>query len=129
MSPVESIRLTGWNEYSTRFVDPPTWTWNQVPGVSRYRVRVARPHEPARSFETSEPRFSMEGSWPEWPTGQMDLVVEGFDADGREVCMPSWPKRFYKVPGFDGVHQEPLDWRGAVRKNIAYLLARAGDPD
>ena len=129
MSAVKWIGLTGWNVYSTRFVDPPTWTWNQVPGVASYRVRMARPHEPARSFEATQPWFSMAACWAEWPAGPIDLVVEGYDGAGREVCMPSWPKRFYKVPGFDGVKQEPLDWRGAVRKNIAYLLAPAGDAD
>src|SRR5262252_5983823 len=129
MSTVNWIRLTGWNDYSTRFVDPPTWTWNEIPGVARYRVRMARPHEPARSFDITEPRFSTAACWPEWPAGPIDLVVEGYDAAGREVCMPSWPKRFYKVPGFDGVRQEPLDWRGAVRRNIENLLSPARDAD
>ncbi len=129
MNDVRWIRLTGWNVYASRFVEPPTWTWDPVPGVARYRVRFAWPGRPATSAETAEARFSMAPVWTQLPDGQIDLIVEGFDGSGREACMPSWPKRFYKVPGFDGVRQAPLDWRAAARRNIAYLLEPGRDAD
>ena len=129
MYPVRWVTLNGWNVHATRFVDPPTWTWDPVPGVARYRVRFAPSRRMAIDAEAPDTAFSMAGVWDELPDGQIDLVVEGLDETGRESCMPSWPKRFYKVPGFDGLRQEPLDWREAARRNIAYLLEPARDPD
>jgi len=129
MNTIRWVTLNGWNVFATRFVEPPIWTWSPVEGVATYRARFAWPGHPALSLETPEPKLSMAAAWDEVPFGQVDLVVEGSDAAGREVCMPSWPKRFYKVPGFDGVEQEPLDWRDAARRNIAYLLEPARDED
>src|SRR5215510_4779544 len=108
VNEIRWVRLNGWNEFATRFVEAPVWTWDPVDGVTSYRARFAWPGHPALSLETSEPSLSMAPAWDRVPFGQVDLVVEGFDASGREISMPSWPKRFYKVPGFDGVRQDPL---------------------
>lgn len=129
VNSVKWVRLNGWNVHASRFVDPPTWTWDPVPGIAHYRVRFAPPRTPALSAKTTEPLFSMAPMWKDLPDDQIDLVVEGFDKAGREACMPSWPKRFFKVPGFDGIRQEPLDWSAAACRNIAYLLEPARDAD
>lgn len=94
MYPVRWVTLNGWNVHATRFVDPPTWTWDPVPGVARYRVRFAPSRRMAIDAEAPDTAFSMAGVWDELPDGQIDLVVEGLDETGRESCMPSWPKRF-----------------------------------
>jgi len=126
MEKIVRISLNGWNVWATRFVYAPTWTWDTVPGAAYYEVQLATEYGKAKGYRTDEPRFDMAPVWDQLPHGPIDMLILGFDAEGREICV-SLHKRFYKVPGFDGRRQEPLDWIGAVRRNIAYLLAPARD--
>ncbi|MGH3385090.1 MAG: hypothetical protein ACRDO1_10970, partial [Nocardioidaceae bacterium] len=48
------------------------------------------------------------------------------DEVGREVAVRGY-RRFWRVPGFDGMDQEPADWAGCVDRSVAHLLAPARD--
>jgi hypothetical protein len=56
----------------------------------------------AASFTVTETSFDLEPVWNALPCGTYDLLIQGFDANGEENCK-SWHKRFWKVPGWDGV--------------------------
>jgi hypothetical protein len=127
------LQQTGWNIASTRFIDPPTWTWNTVPGAAGYVVMYAGEQEAkARTLRLSEPRYDMAGDWGTIPVGPVNLIAWAVDAQDRPLGA-AWPlgahggKRFNKSPGFDGVAQAPLDWAASVERAMAYLLAPARD--
>lgn len=58
--------------------------------------------------------------------GPVDMLVSGLNRKGHPVCSPR-VRRIFRVPGFDGRKQKPLDWVTAVRRNLGYLLAPARD--
>jgi hypothetical protein len=123
---MKKITLTGWNVWATRFVEPPTWSWNPAPEAASYVVQLAAEYGSAKTYKLREPRFDTAAVWESLPHGAIDMLVLGLDEAGGEVCT-TLHKRFYKVPGFAGDDQEPLDWVGAVRRNLVYLLAPARD--
>ena len=126
MTPIKTIALTGWNVWATRFVEPPTWTWQAVPDATSYVVQLATEHDVARGFQTSTPCFDMAAIWPNLSFGPLDLLIQAMDESGNEMCTALY-KRFFKVPGFAGDQQAPLSWIDAVHRNMAYLLAPAKD--
>lgn len=126
MKELIKINLNGWNVYATRFLYSPTWTWEEVADRASYEVKVAAGDESAKGYELDEPQFDMASIWDGLPQGPIDMIITGLDSEGKETCMPLH-KRFYKIPGFDGIKQQPLDWSEPVRRNLAYLLAPARD--
>lgn len=120
------IEADGWNRWATRFVDAPTWSWTPVPEATVYVVSVAAEDEPAATYRTTSPALDTTPMWEHWKHGPLDLMVLALDDAGNEVAS-ALSKRVYKVPGYAGDAQAPLDWAAAVRRNIAYLLAPAQD--
>ena len=118
---VTSIALNGWNMWAKRFVSAPTWTWGAIPGATGYIVKLAVGHQIAKDYKVDHPHFCMSDIWNDLPVGPIDMMVLGTGIDGKEVCN-SQTKSFNKVPGYDGRKVEALDWTGAIRKNMAYLL-------
>ncbi|MGB7158810.1 MAG: hypothetical protein WBD40_12130 [Tepidisphaeraceae bacterium] len=121
------LAQTGWNVYSTRFVDPPTFTWKPRDGAAAYVVQFAHENDKAaRTVRLDAPTYDMAADWPAVDVGCIDMIATAVDSEGRELG-PAWRKRFYKSPGFDGVKQAPLDFVASIDRNIAYLLAPARD--
>lgn len=120
------ITLTSWNRHSTRCVDAPLWTWTPIDAAHSYRVQVARPDDLAHGYTVIEPRFDMQPLWASLPCGPVDLLITAHDAQGNDLAV-ACQKRFYKVPGFAGDRQAPLDWDRAAIRNIHHLLAPARD--
>ncbi len=127
------IRFTSWNRYAPRFVNPPCFTWENIDGATRYRVGVAGASQrQATWFEASEPSFNFSRIWPALSFERIDMVTIPLDASGNEMDKPSTNenfayKAFFKSPGWKGGRQLPLDWAGAVRRNMAFLLRPATD--
>ena len=124
--PVLKISLNSWNAYSRRFVDPPVFTWDAVPGTASYEVMIAYGDQMARSHKVDRPCIDLSPDWGQVPFGPVDMLLLGRDSTGREICISQY-KGFHKVHDFDGVRQEPLDWAKALRDNAAYLLSPARD--
>jgi hypothetical protein len=121
------LAQTGWNTYSTRFVDPPTFTWRPLDGAAAYVVSYAHQDDKtARTVRLDAPTYDMTRDWSSVGVGCIDMIAVAVDASGQEVG-PAWRKRFYKSPGFDGVKQEPADYLASIDRNMAYLLAPARD--
>ena len=120
------MKFVGWNAYCTRFVAAPKLEWEPFCEVDRYRVRLADPAEVIVDDVVREPRWDLAAVWDRVPCGNIDLLVQALDGAGGLVA-PSLHRRFYKGPAWDGVAQEPMDWRAAVARNIAYLLEPAQD--
>jgi ribosomal protein S18 acetylase RimI-like enzyme len=120
------IQLTGPTAYAPRFAGPPTLTWEPVDGAATYRVRVADENGIISDGRVIEPRIDLASIWDRLPDGPVDVLLQGYDPSGAEYCIGEH-RRLFKVPGFDGMRQEPLDWLGAVRRNVEYLLAPARD--
>lgn len=123
---MSTITLTSWNRHSTRCVDAPLWTWEAIPAAHSYRVQVARPDDVAYRYATIEPDFDMQPLWASLPCGPVDILITAHDEQGQAVA-GAYAKRFYKVPGFAGDRQEPLDWDQAAIRNIHHLLAPPRD--
>ncbi|MCW3818904.1 hypothetical protein ONA91_31140 [Micromonospora sp. DR5-3] len=122
-----AIAFTGPTAYATRFVYPPTLTWDgKRTGAARYEVLIANGAGVVRREPTDQPRVDLTQMWEQLPYGPLDVMVLGLGPDGTETCLAGH-RRFAKAPGFDGVAQAPLDWADAVRRNMAYLLAPARD--
>jgi hypothetical protein len=127
-----TLQQTGWNIAATRFVDPPTWSWQPLPGAVGYVVMLAGESDStARQIRLKEPRYDMTGDWHSLKDGVVTMIVWAVDAQDRPLCA-AWPnaaggKRFYKSPGFDGIAQKPLDWAGSIERAMAYMLAPARD--
>lgn len=127
---IDYIQLTGWNTYSTRFVEAPRFTWKPIPGAAKYRVGIAGSgQQRAVWFNVTEATFDLAPIWGTLPFGQVDMLVHAYDGkdrrldDGtRYMNPPDAPKRFRKAPGWNGGRQTPLEWEKAMHKNIAFLL-------
>ena len=126
MRTLKQIHLNGWNMYTNRFIDPPLWTWDVVPGVTTYRVMLATGEEPAQTYDVKNPRFDMSTLWDQLDYGPIDMLVVGIDSRDEEACISLY-KNFYKLHDFDGHKQTPLDWQSALRRNAEFLLAPARD--
>jgi hypothetical protein len=125
---ITGVTLTGRNQGATRFVNAPVWEWQPVAGAAQYEFLLASddPRTGARMHRVREPRFDMSTLWEELPYGAFDFLILALDVAGRQVGAQR-SRRFYKVPGWSGEVQEPLDYTAAVRRNLAYLLAPARD--
>jgi rhamnogalacturonyl hydrolase YesR len=122
-----SLEQTGWNVYSRRFVDAPTFTWKPLDGAAAYVVRFAHEDDKAaRTVRLDAPTYDMTRDWPSVGVGCIDMIASAVDGNGQELG-PAWRKRFYKSPGFDGVKQQPVDYLASIERNLAYLLAPARD--
>ena len=124
--PILKISLNSWNAYSRRFIDPPSFTWEAVPGADSYEVMIAHGDQMAQSHKVDRPRIDLAPVWGRVPFGPVDMLVLGRDSAGTEICVSQY-KSFHKVHDFDGARQEPLDWASALRDNAAYLLSPARD--
>ena len=88
MEHTRVISLNGWNTYARRFVDAPTWTWDEVPEAASYVVRLAAEgDETANVHRVSRPSLDMSGIWGRLPYGRIDMLIEGHDTEGRETCV------------------------------------------
>jgi hypothetical protein len=124
---VDTLRQTGWNIWSSRFVDAPTWTWEAMKGAAGYVIEFAEWNEKsATTAHVKDPVFDMTEYWPKVPIGVVDLIAWAVDADGKPICT-AWRKRIVKSGGWDGVKQEPMDWKASIDRSMEYLLAPARD--
>ncbi len=118
---------TGWNLYSTRFVDAPTWTWNPIAGAAAYVVQFAHADDKAaRTIRLAAPACDMTNDWPSIKPGCIDMIAWAVDSKDHALSV-AWRKRFWKSRDFDGQPHEPLDYAASLHKNLTYLLAPARD--
>jgi hypothetical protein len=121
----KNIQLTGWNQYSTRFVFAPSFTWSPVAGAARYEIRWQAGE--ASGTETSpEAAFSFDAAWSKIPLGRVGWSVVAFDKDDKPIGR-SRAMRFFRVPDFDGKDEQALDWKAAASKNLDYILTLPKD--
>ena len=122
-----NLKQTGWNVYSSRYVNYPVWTWEPIQGAAAYIIQLAHADDiKAQSFRINTPEYNMEKYWPDIPTGAIDMIAWAVDSGDKPLCS-AWRKRFYKSPGFDGKGQEPINWKESIDRAMAYLLAPARD--
>jgi hypothetical protein len=119
------IGFVGWNAYSSRFVVAPQIEWECSADVGYYRVRIADRAAVIAEKVVKKPLWDLSDIWEQLPYGRMDLLIEAFDPNGHEML--SLHRQFRKSPGCDVKQQEPLDWREAILRNIAYLVEPAQD--
>lgn len=121
--PANKIVFKGWNAYSTRFVNPPKYDWDPVPNVVKYRIGVASIYQKkAAWYETTGSEFDFSPIWATLPMGRVDLRVCALDKDGKHLTNGQHRKLFFKVPGWNGDEQRPMDWEKVIEQNIRYLL-------
>lgn len=125
LPPDRVIAFEGPSAASPRFVAPPVLRWRDVPAAGRFEVAVADRDRVVWSATTAETRIDLAPAWPLLPMGPVDVLVRGFDRD-REVAARGH-RRFWRVPGFDGVRPEPLDWAAGIHRVVGYLLDDARD--
>ncbi|SDU59105.1 glycoside hydrolase family protein [Jiangella alkaliphila] len=125
IDPARVIRFEGPTAFSPRFVGPPLLRWAWVPLASRFEVAVADRERVVWTGSVDAPAADLSAAWPLLPLGPVDVLIRGFDGD-REVAVRKH-RRFWKVPGFDGVRPAPADWAGAVHRTVGYLLQPARD--
>ena len=102
-------------------------TEERVDGAASYEVELAGEGDAlATGYQVEEPHFDMSGLWDSFPYGRVDMLIEGHDAEGREMCI-SQDKGLFKLHDFDGVEQEPADWPAALGRDAAYLLSPPRD--
>ena len=122
-----TLTFTGWNVYATRFVDPPSFSWNPIEGAAGYVVQFAGARdESARVVRLNSTTFEMKEHWTGLADGCVDLIAWAVDAKDDAICTAG-SRRFWKCPDFDGVKQAPVDWKGSIERVMAYLLAPARD--
>lgn len=127
-----TLKQTGWNIASTRFIDAPTWTWEPFSGAVAYMVMVADENDKtAKTIRLSEPHYDMSKDWPTLDNGPLNMIVWAVNDKNEPLCA-AWPnaatgKRFYKSPPFDGVAQKPMDYQASIEKSMQYMLAPARD--
>ena len=126
LDETRTIRFEGPSAASPRFVAPPVLRWAPVALSRRFTVTVADRDRAVWSATTTEREIDLAPAWPGLAHGPVDVLVQGFNEAGEEVSVRA-RRRFWRVPGFDGVRPEPGDWAGCVRRAVGYLLAPARD--
>ena len=136
------IVFKGWNSFSTQFVNPPSYKWNSVPGAVKYRIGIAGVSQrKAAWYETTKPEFDFTSIWSTIPFGRIDMMIFALDKDEKHLEYTNnchlfaytygWftrdgnnnaPKSFFKVPGWNGGQQKPMDWDKVIEQNVRYLL-------
>jgi hypothetical protein len=127
LDPAMVIRFTGPSSASPRFVRAPVLRWHPVAVATRFAVAVADVDEVVWTATVTAPEVDLAPAWPDLKLGPVDVLVRGFDDDGVEVSVRAH-RRFWRVPGFDGLRPVPADWGTAAREAVAYLLDPARDP-
>jgi|GEM_PF-937083 len=127
-----TLTPTGWNLFSRRFVGPPVWTWEPLPGAAGYVVMFAGENDStAHTVKLQQPRFDMAVEWPKLECGWITLIAWAVNGEGQAISsaspVASTGRQFYKSPGFDGVAQKPQDWQRSLERAMAYILAPARD--
>lgn len=120
------ILFQGPTSAGPRFVSAPVLRWTELPQVSTYRVAVASENAVVWKGDVTEPWVDLHSAWELLEPGLVDVLVRGLDDAGRDVAVRAH-RRFWRVPGWDGVREEPLDWVGTIRASVAHLLAPARD--
>ncbi|HMI03414.1 MAG TPA: twin-arginine translocation signal domain-containing protein [Pedobacter sp.] len=122
-----NLKQTGWNTYAPRYVYAPKWTWESIKGAAGYVIQFADADDSnAKTIRLKSPEYDMAKEWTGLSFGPVDIIAWAVDAEDKPLCS-AWRRRFYKSPGFDGVAQEPADWKGSIDRAMTYLLAPARD--
>ena len=126
IDPERVITFWGPTAASPRFVAAPVLRWQQPKLATWFEIAVADQDREVWRCSTVVPEVDLAPAWPVLPQGPVDVLVRGFDDDDQEVSVRGH-RRFWRVPGFDGVRQRPADWDGAVHAAVEQLLGPARD--
>ncbi len=126
IDPGRVITFWGPSAASPRFVGAPVLRWGQPESASRFEVAVADHDRVVWRGSTVAPEVDLAAAWPALSYGVVDVLVRGFDDHDREVSVRGH-RRFWRVPGFDGVLPAPANWDAAIHRAIDYLLGPARD--
>ena len=72
-----------WNIHSTRFTYAPAFDFSVVDGAVTYRFRVTHENGEEYVFEAKSPVESLSSVWNDVAPGNVTLIVEGLDAEGK----------------------------------------------
>lgn len=126
IDPGRVITFWGPSAASPRFVRPPVLRWHPVELATRFEVAAADHDQVVWRGETTTPEVDLAPAWPALPPGPVDVLVRGFDDDDHEVSARGH-RRFWRVPGFDGVLQQPADWNAGIHAAVEHLVGPARD--
>lgn len=110
-----------WNIHSTRFTYAPAFDFSVVDGAVTYRFRVTHENGEEYVFEAKSPVESLSSVWNDVAPGNVTLIVEGLDAEGK-VKGVAGERRFVRAYPFVANEEVPArGYREAALKACLYV--------
>ena len=125
VKPVRPVGVGGqvqWNGNALWFQYPPIFDFPAVPNADGYRYVIIDAAGRSHVFSTDTPRISLEGIWPQMPSGRTEVWCEatkgGLYAYGRSQ-RTFWRMSHYRPNGYPAA---PRTYAEAVDLAYRYLL-------
>ena len=121
--PGEPGKSPFWNIKATRFINVPSFGFQEIDGAVKYRfVAHSEVDNENYTFESVKPWDSLKPVWLSIPVGYVDLVVEGLDSEDK-VLSTAGTRHFYKASPFRGPYHKPArDYNTSARLALEYLF-------
>ncbi len=112
------------NGRGMRFIYPPAFGFDEVPGAAQYRFTVMDDLLNEHVFEQNRPTADLSPVWKSVPVGFVHVRVEGLSAEGR-VLGVSGTRRFWRCAPYEpGAYpKKPWSYAECVRRYYPVLFA------
>ena len=113
-----------WNKYSKRFIHAPSFHFEEMEGVKRYRFTLTSMEDSQKTvFEAPMPWAPLSPIWGELKDGHYQLIIEAMEKRSDRVIQKVGERVFLKSTPFAGVTTQPAyPYRESGYRNLNTLL-------
>ena len=113
-----------WNGFAKKFIYAPAFDFQEIAGAESYRFTLTPLDEDVRgswSFTADSPKAALSPIWNEVPVGQVRVVVEALDAEGKTIGKAG-EREFRRDYPFAGPYTPAVrDYRQAALMGLLYV--------
>lgn len=110
-----------WNVNSSQFMFVPSFSFHEIPGVSKYDFSATDKNGKVHTFTADVPTAPLTPIWKDIPAGVVELKIEGV-SEANNITYVSGVRTFYKAPFFPG--RSDLPQRACSYKECALRAFR-----
>lgn len=113
-----------WNGFAKKFIYAPAFDFDEAENAAAYRFTLKpadKNSDKSWSFTADTPKAALSPIWNDVGVGDVHLVVEALDAEGRTIAIVG-ERDFLRDYPFCGPYAAPLrDYRQAARMALTYI--------
>lgn len=110
-----------WNGFAKKFMYAPAFDFAEVEGATAYRYTISNSEGRIAEFTAESPKAALSPVWNDIPVGQVTLVVEALDHEGKAL-QPVATRDFFRDYGFNPPYHAPVrGYRDAALMGMLYV--------